>query len=144
MASKKNAAQTALPLSIPEAPSLNAKAALNLKALPFAICVQVTEPEEPPFNVLLQLQVSPAFVSKKLPCWSKATSYKMFCWRQAPPVTAPASSPRNDYWLLQFSTSAAPVLSFFLVQDKSRKPVAPFKDHFFERRIATPFSHFVS
>ena len=80
--------------------------------------------------------------NRKLPHWIKATKFKMYCWRQTQPVTVPFGAPRNDYWLLQFSTFQDAELTLFIVQDKQRKPVAIFDRYFFKSGEAIPSKRF--
>jgi hypothetical protein len=134
--------QPVLPWSIPEAMGINVDPFLDLSKLPFALCVHVKRTDGASFNVLLQLQVSPAFVKKRLPSWSEATSTRMYCWRQCPPVTPPTPALRNNYWLFQFSTIGNPELTLFYAQDRLRKPVACFKDFYFVTGFASPSTSF--
>ena len=72
--------QPVLPWSIPAAMGLNVKPILDLKALPFALVVKVTNSDKASFNVLLQLQIPPATVtSESLPKWVLPNKYRMYC-----------------------------------------------------------------
>jgi hypothetical protein len=131
--------QPILPWSIPEALGLNVSSILDLKTLPFALVVFVSDKGAHNFKVLLQLQVSPATITERgLPSWVIVTRSRMFCWRQATPIRSAETSPKKEYWLLQFSTHHPKLLTLFLVQDKMRKPVATFSDHCFIDGIAHP------
>jgi hypothetical protein len=134
--------QPILPWSIPEALGLNVCSILDLKTLPFALVAFIRDKGTLHFKVLLQLQVSPAMISERgLPPWIIVTRSKMFCWRQAPPITSSEASSKKEYWLLQFSTQNPKLLTLFLVQDKMRKPVATFNEHCFLDGIAYPNQH---